>query len=220
MSGNGSPLALALVALLPACSSGLDFDGLSGDFGKPCTMGVGPNCEDVASGLAGLRVELRCKGEGTAPFLCASDPKSEKAATLRGTAGTTYRLVLRFRGIVELKGYGTGGGSPPFQIGGTDSGGVYSTYALNVSDPRETYFLNAGADGQQFSETVDFTGTVTAKAMATATLIGTAGSDMYSIKNVDSNGDPNPTPTGVEVSATPFPGQFMQVDVVSVTIAP
>jgi hypothetical protein len=223
MSGNGSPVVLALIAVLPACSSGLDFDGLSGDFGKGCATGIGPNCEDVASGLSGLRVELPCKGDGMPAYTCLSDPSSEKMTTLRGTAGTKYDLRLRFRGIVELNTYGQGVSSDfPFQVGGTDSGGAYNTYALTVSDPPQTYFLNAVlgvGDRHAWSDPVDITETVPAKAMATVTLRGEAN-DAYTIKNIDSNGNPIRSPGGVEPTATPFPGQFMQVDVVSVTIGP
>jgi hypothetical protein len=223
MSGNGSPLVLAFVALLPACSSGLDFDGLSGDFGKGCTAGSGPNCEDVASGLSGLRVELPCLGAGMPDFTCQSDPKSEKTTTLRGTSGTKYNLQLRFRGIVEMNTYGQGVMSDfPFQVGGVSSTGAYNIYSLLVSDPMQTYFLNAvmsSTDRKTYSELVDKTEIVPARANATVILRGEAN-DGYTIKNIDSIGNPNPTPQGVDLLPSPFSGQFMQVDVLSVAVTP
>jgi hypothetical protein len=223
MPRNGSPLLLALVALAPACSSGLDFNGLSGDFGKPCTTGVGPDCKDVASGLSGLRVELPCMGEAMPSYTCVSAAESVKRATLGGAPGTTYNLQLQFRGIVELNNYGQGVITDyPFQAGGTDSAGAYNTYALEVTDPPQTYFLNAVAsatDRHAWSDPVNVTETVPAKAMATVTLRGDAN-DGQTIKNINAGNSPNPTPTGVDISPNPFSGQFMQVDVLSVAVSP
>jgi hypothetical protein len=223
MSRNGSPLLLALIVLVPACSSGFDFDGLSGDFGKPCTTGVGPNCKDVASGLSGLRVELPCMGDAMPSYTCVSAAESVKTTTLGGTPGTTYSLQLQFRGIVELNTYGPGEVMDfPFQAGGTDSSGAYNTYALDVTDPPQTYFLNAVASATErhaWSDRVNKMATVRAKALASVTLRGDAN-DGQTIKNIDSAMNPLSSPVGVEPSATPFPGQFMQIDVLSVTVSP
>src|SRR5262245_26100344 len=111
---------------LPACSSSLDFDGLSRDWGKDCAAGAS-RCDDVASSLAGLRVDLPCKGDGSPSYTCMSDPTDEKTVTLRGTVGTTYQLKLRFRGIVEMATYSPASGTPPLQVGGMSTNLAYNT---------------------------------------------------------------------------------------------
>jgi hypothetical protein len=209
---------LALFALLPACTAGLDFDGLSRDFAKDCASGVGPNCEDVASSLAGLRVELPCKGDSTPSYTCVSDPADQKAATLRGNVGTTYLLKLHVRGIVEMAAYSGATAGSPFPTGGTNTSGAYNTYTLVVNDPPQTYDLNAGTP-QTYTEPVDVTTMVAANALTTVTLTANA-QDSRTIKNAGANMQPVPTPTGIVLAENPYSGQFMQVDVVSVAIAP
>jgi hypothetical protein len=62
---------------------------------------------------------------------------------LEGDPTKTYRVKLRIEGVVEPKTYVGGRSDGAFwQEGGAPSGNGWATFALQVSDPPQTYFLN------------------------------------------------------------------------------
>ncbi|KYF67476.1 hypothetical protein BE11_36035 [Sorangium cellulosum] len=70
----------------------------------------------------------------------------EKQVTFGGDPGTTYSVKLRVRGIWEPTDI-VGGEMPmkPFMIGGSIGPGDainYQQYSIEVSEPRQTYWLN------------------------------------------------------------------------------
>jgi hypothetical protein len=113
-----------------------------------------------AKDLAMLFVDVPCASNTPTPLAkmatCAHPPNTqhiEKPASFGGTAGTKYTLGLRVRGIWEPTSI-TGGEHPkkeqPFTIGGKVTGGSgsssdainYQQYSIEVSDPKQTYWLN------------------------------------------------------------------------------
>ncbi len=229
---NSSWLVL-FAGALPACTT-LDFGAMSRDFGKcpaDSVVRADGTCDDVAKGLRGLRVELACKDSSSMPTssLCACDPTSSKTATLGGSAGTNYTVTLRVRGIVEVttfqggapySGASAGVTAPFVSLGGSSSSTAYNTFALTVAPSGETLYLNAGErHASLYCDPVDYTLQVTAPALASFTLEADS-MDSAAEKNLDSAGNPIPTPDGVEPSKGTFDGQFVQLDVVSVSVKP
>ena len=67
----------------------------------------------------------------------------EVTATLTGAVGTTYRLGVRIRGVIDFKSYT--GGTPIqkyVQLGGTPAADNNTVASLVVSSPAATYYLN------------------------------------------------------------------------------
>jgi hypothetical protein len=157
-----------------------------------------------------------------------------------GDPETVYNVTLRFRGVVEFRSYVGGTRTGRIQQAGykdpTNAGGAMSElrnmYRLEIEDPADYYFLNAW-------DTVEsiITGTVAFDQQITVPIRGgswvrTAGyvdyeyatdvpSGTYTAgqaKNQDGTGA-NPRSvggSGVLVSE-PFDGQWIQMDVVSIT---
>jgi hypothetical protein len=92
-------------------------------------------------------------------------------------------------------------------------------YKLEVSSPAQTYFLNAGASNIERSWALDYVRNIKVNAGATLTLSADAV-DAAEIKNIDNTqaGVPLIIP-GVAPAPEPYNGQFVQMDVLSVTRA-
>lgn len=165
--------------------------------------------------LDGSRWEMSCTNDTThiPNGLCPCLDPHDVVSVLSGNPMTTYNVTLRFRGMVELCAYsgGTNDGAF-FQTGGAASSPGYNTYALIVSDPPQTYYLNRShtfvGQGEPYVYAIDYNKTISVKGGATLTLQTRArdGVQLYS-KDVDPGVT---TPTG-------FAGQLVQVDVVSIT---
>jgi hypothetical protein len=188
---------------------------------------------DPGRPLHGQRWEVKCQG-GPLPSdtrLCssmASDLKacpanhrpSDKHVTFGGRPGTHYSVTLRLRGVVETKAYsgGTAVGAH-FQIGGDSPPDVVNAFALAVSSPAQTYYVNADhSGGGQVVATLDDTVTIPIDAGATLELYAT-DTDCIQLRNCVDPTAAVCTPYVVPaVAPAPraFDGQFAEVDVVSV----
>jgi hypothetical protein len=180
--------------------------------------GDGQTCNPVAVSLAGLRWELPCTGTGDVPESCATTSRKVTSAVLGGLAGAQYDTALRFRGVVEQTSY-TGGTADGFwYTGGSPSDPKYNVYRLDVSNPPQTYFLNAGTAQLLYCVAIDYTRSLRIATGATVTLTADP-LDGLEIKNRDSNGMPIVIP-GIPPAPAAFDGQFIQMDVLSVSQAP
>ena len=205
------------------CLAGQDAAAATTDAGGICECnagyeGDGMQCAAVAVTLTGLRWELPC-GLSTSANVCSVAAFTTKTKSLGGIAGAQYALQLRFRGVVEQKTYTDGQADGYWYIGGTPNSDAYNVYKLQVSSPPQTFFLNAGTSNVQRSWPLDFVRNVKVNAGAILTLSADAV-DGAEIKNIDN------TQAGVPLiilGVTPAPaaynGQFIQMDVVSVTRA-
>jgi hypothetical protein len=225
---------VVLAGLLTACTT-LDFGALSGEWNRcpadSVVIAGGAECDPVAKDLQGLRVELACKDGGSSsnPALCGCAPTNTSVRTLGGSSGTTYLLTMRARGIIETTPYdggtpyggGTGGGAADFvHVGGTNPSAGYNTYSLTASGMGPAFYLNAGEQHSTlYCDAVDYTFELAVSGRADITLQAVAN-DSATEKNRDKDGNPIPSPPGVEPSNGPFNGQFLQLDVVSVTVSP
>ncbi len=185
-----------------------------------CTPGQildGNECKDVATSLQGLRWEIPCKPHKGGDTCTTAVDKPVKTAQLAGAQGTTYDVTLHFRGVVEQDAYKGGTAEDLWYTGGKSASGSYNIYSLQVSDPPQTYYLNAGKDGIRHTWPLDYEKTVKMAAGATVTLAADA-QDHKQITNRDDKGKPVIVPD-VPPAPEAFDGQFIQMDVTKVAPA-
>ncbi|WP_233562623.1 hypothetical protein, partial [Sorangium cellulosum] len=115
--------------------------------------GAAPDLASYASGLDKLFVDAPCDPSTPLPLApmatCNHPPNTqriEKQVTFGGDPDTTYSVTLRVRGVWEPTDI-VGGEMPmkPFMIGGRIGPGDainYQQYSIEVSEPRQTYWLN------------------------------------------------------------------------------
>lgn len=173
-----------------------------------------PSINQVEASLAGMFWALPSLGVFDAnTIFCAASAQSQ--TTIIGAPSGQYSVQLRFRGVVEQKSY-TGGTNDGafFQTGGTPVADTYGTYALTISSPAQTYYLNRGTSGNLFCNGIDYTKTVTMDTGAIVTL-SAVSQDGKEIKNQDNLLAPISV-SGVSAVSQPYNGQFIQMDVVSI----
>ena len=179
--------------------------------------GNGTTCTNLAANLNGLRWNLPCTASPNPPSCSASDPAPQTAA-MGGVSGQLYAVTLRFRGVVEEKTYTGGTPDGSWYVGGGTNGDSYNVYQLHVANPAQNYYVNNGTSGHLYCGAIDFQRTVMISAGSAVTLSAQT-IDAAQIKNVDINGTPIVVP-GIPPAPAPFDGQFVQMDVISVTPSP
>jgi hypothetical protein len=172
---------------------------------------------DIALSLQGLRWEMPCKPQH-ADICDAAVAKPIKTATLAGDPATTYDVTLRFRGVVEQQAYAGGRADGLWYVGGRSDNGLYNIYELATSAPAQVFYLNAGHASLAYVWPLDYQQTIRIQGGSTVTLIADP-QDGSLVSNVDEHGKPIVVP-GVPPAPAPFDGQFIQMDVVSVTGKP
>ena len=183
---------------------------------NPGWMGDGESCEDIATDLVGLRVELPCNSDPVV-YSCTTVAESEAEGTLTGSADSSYDITLRFRGVVEQKSYFDEEAADGYwREGGTPEIDTFNLYSLEVSSPTQTYYINGGTSEIRNCWGIDYTQTVAINAEATVTLRATDGGDEMQILNIDDEGEPIVVPD-IPPAPDAFDGQFVQTDVVSVS---
>ncbi len=169
----------------------------------------------VTAALSGLRWELPCLSQ-TTPELCTTFDNLSDDATLAG-GGTTYDVTLRIRGVIEPKSYDGGTEGDGWNQDGVPADDTANIYALLVTDPPATYYVNSGTTRlgtELYAEAIDFEMTIAAATGATVTLRAES-LDALQIRNIDANGSPIVVPD-IPPAPGAFDGQFVQMDVVSV----
>lgn len=163
---SGSSAAAGNSGISGSGSGGAAPGGSGGSAGQGASAaGTGAGgAVNVAQSLDGLRVDDPCAGTPDTStgavcnhvVLTNGGFKSAKEATLMGTAGTTYDVTLRIRGIVEptqidggmrmdtstFKYQNMTWRKVPFTIGGTVNRGDYSQWRITVESPKQEYYLN------------------------------------------------------------------------------
>jgi len=178
-------------------------------------------CLDVGSSASPLRIELPCT-DNDSPYCATGAGTKSQSKTIGGTTGKTYRVAIRVRGVVEQKDFtGTGPGNATgtnagfFVMGGTPDGSNWNNYTLTVSDPPATYRLNSGQSNHNYCDRLDYTATILAKAGAAIAVSGT-NQDPRSAVNRNQSGDPIVV-ANIPPAPQAFDGQFVQIDIESVT---
>ena len=177
----------------------------------------GGACVDIAASLSGLRWELPCRAPRTS-VACATSVPTPPATTLSGSSARQYDLVLRFRGVVERQAYAGGAADGPWYVGGSPASNAYNIYSLTTSSPAQTYYVNAGPQAE-VCVAIDFVRTVRVNGGARVQLSASTGNDAAQLTNHDAAGQAIVVP-GIAPSPSAYDGQFVQMDVVSVTPVP
>lgn len=159
-----------------------------------------------------------CTGQyAPQPDTCAHERLHEKSFVFGGKAGTVYEVALRIRGIFEpttIKGGETPYPEHPyFKVGGTVDAADWSHWHIEVSNPKQTYWLNHYPKVSHTIYKEDFEATVAVAAGATVVIRVIDGND----RQID-NGKPGPDrqQTIEGVVDDPRPGQMLRLDVLHV----
>ena len=169
---------------------------------------------DVAASLQGLRWEMPCKPQH-ADICEAVVDKPVKTATLGGDTSATYDVTLRFRGVVEQEAYEGGTADSYWYVGGHAADTNWNIYELRISAPPQVFYLNAGKARIGYVFALDYKKTIQIRGGATVTLTADA-QDHRLIANIDDHAKPVIV-AGVPPAPAAFDGQFIQMDVESVT---
>jgi len=163
--------------------------------------------------LTGLQWLLPCTA-AIGSNSCACDA-TMRVVHLADPDPRLYDVTVRIRGVMEGGSYQGGTAMGNWYVGGASTNPLLNIYELDVTSPSAHYFLNAvpGAIAE-----LDYTVTLPITSDATLTLTSD-GQDGRQLKNLGSGGAPLVIP-GVATTPSPYDGQFAQLDVVSVVLAP
>jgi hypothetical protein len=181
---------------------------------------AGADVRQVVAGLHGLSLHDACTGDyAPQPDTCLHVQKLEKSVTVGGRTGVVHDVTLRIRGIFEPTTI-TGGETPLpdhpyYQVGGTVRARDWSAWHIEVSEPRQTYWLNHYPKVSHTIYREDFEATIPMAAGATVVVRVVDGNDRQ-IDNAEP-GRPDRQQIIKELSATPLGGQMLRLDVVRVT---
>jgi len=151
------------------------------------------------------------------PDTCLHERLHQRSFTVGGKTGTVYDITLRIRGIFEPTTI-TGGDTPDpehpyFKVGGTVSTPDWSHWEIEVSEPKQTHWLNHYPSVGHTIYKEDFEATIAAAAGATVVIRVADGNDRQ-IDNGKHGPDRQQTIAGVVDS--PLPGQMLSLDVIRV----
>ena len=192
---------------------------------------------DIAAPLDGQKWLVPCTNytrtftiltcQDTSPNGCGN---RDDTVTFGGEAGKVYDVTVRIRGVVEPKKYSSGTKDPyheGFYVGGTPSSSLYNVYMVGVSEPQQSYYLNAVDHTEaHFAYPIDYTVTIPIAGGAAVRLYA-SDPDCYPIRNCDPTSVDGPASTGTcyplvlpDLPAAeiqqPSTGQFVVMHVVSV----
>jgi hypothetical protein len=172
-----------------------------------------PDADEVIASLDGLRWELPCLAY-VAENVCSTLPQVVEGTAVSGDPDTIYTVTLRFRGVVEEKTYVGGSSDGMIQRGGSPIDGDWNVYALDISQPPQTLYLNRGTSGNFHCVALDATAEVQVRGGARITLRSEVF-DAQQIPNLDVGSNPIAAP-GVPPYPAVYDGQFIQMDVVAI----
>ncbi len=151
------------------------------------------------------------------PDTCLHEKLHEQSFRFGGNAGTVYDVTLHIRGIFEpttiTRGATPDPDHPYFQVGGTVGTADWSHWEIEVSEPKQRYWLNHYPSVGHKIYKEDFEETIAVAAGATVVIRVTDGNDRQ-IDNGKSAPDRQQTIAGVVDQ--PLPGQMLRLDVVRV----
>ena len=176
--------------------------------------------KQAASGFQGLFLHDACTGEyPPQPDTCIHKQLLEKPLTFGGTRGAVYDVRLRIRGIFEPTTIADGETPDPdhpfFKVGGTISAKEWSAWHIEVSNPKQTYWLNHYPRVGHTIYNEDFEATIPVAAGAAVVVRVVDGND----RQIDNSepGRPDRQQIIKGVVDTPLAGQMLRLDVIRVT---
>ena len=228
--GNeANPMQLTLCCLLRCCQGGavllLCFCTLACRHEKVRSMQTtlntasqvqgGEDANQAATGLDKVFLHDECTGEyPPQPDTCLHDRRHEHPVVFGGKAGAVYDVTLRIRGIFEpttiLGGETPDPTHPYFKVGGLVSTPDWSQWGIEVSEPKQTYWLNHYPSVGHKIYREDFEATIAVAASATVSIRVTDGNDRQ-IDNGKTGPDRHQVIEGVV--DPPLAGQMLRIDV-------
>jgi len=151
------------------------------------------------------------------PDTCLHDRLHEQSFKFGGKAGTVYDVTLHIRGIFEpttIAGGDTPDAEHPyFKVGGTVSTPDWSHWEIEVSEPKQRYWLNHYPSVGHKIYKEDFEASISVAAGATIIIRVTDGND----RQID-NGKTAPDRQQIIAGIVdqPLAGQMLRLDVVRV----
>lgn len=175
----------------------------------------------VASGFHQLMLHDACTGEyPPQPDTCLHKQLVEKAFTFGGAKGTTYDVRLRIRGIFEPTTIADGeaplADHPYYKVGGTIRAREWSAWHIEVSEPKQTYWLNHYPKVGHIIYLEDFEATIPVAGGANVVVRVVDGND----RQIDNNepGKPDRMQIIKGVQDKPLDGQMVRLDALHLTI--
>jgi hypothetical protein len=174
--------------------------------------------KEAVAGLDKFFLHDKCTAQfPPQPDTCLHDRSHEQSFKIGGKAGTVYEVRLRIRGIFEPTTI-TGGNTPDpehpyFKTGGTVSTPDWSQWRIEVSEPKQTYWLNHYPSVGHKIYKEDFEATIAVAAGSTVVIRVTDGNDRE-IDNDKTGPDRQQIIAGVVDD--PLPGQMLRLDIVQV----
>ncbi|MBW2456763.1 MAG: hypothetical protein JRI68_19760 [Deltaproteobacteria bacterium] len=177
--------------------------------------GLPADIADLIASVDGLRLESPCGPLGPQSYTCQAGAVSE-TVIVGGDPSRSYRVRLRFRGVVEMKAYVGGITDGYVNIGGTPATDSWNVISLSVSSPAETYHLNGDVSGGEICFAIDYEATIDVDGGAQLTRAADPVNTLQ-VKNIDVNGNPIVI-QGVPPAPDAYNGQFLQLNVVDVQV--
>jgi hypothetical protein len=176
-------------------------------------------CVNVATTLKAFRVQNPCTGGGLNGYCNCSSNVQTKEITLEGTAGKTYLLQVRMRGVVEQKGFtssptsggATGTNAAFFIQSGNPRNDDWTQLQLDVTSPVGRFYLNSGESGHNYSDVFDYIAPIRALA-GTKLVLRLDPFDGFQ-SPAENNQNQNITAPGLAF----YNGELVQLDIVSVS---
>ena len=183
--------------------------------------GRGSDVKQVASGFHQLFLHDQCTGEyPPQPDTCIHKQLVEKPFTFGGKPGTIHDVRLRIRGIFEPTTIADGETPMPehpyYKVGGTIRARDWSAWHIEVSEPKQTYWLNHYPKVGHVVYLEDFEATIPVAGGANVVVRVVDGNDRQ-MDNAE-EGRPDRLQIIKGVVDKPLPGQMLRLDVIGVTV--
>jgi hypothetical protein len=182
--------------------------------------GRGADLKQAAAGFHELFLHDDCTGDyPPQPDTCLHKQLIEKPFTFGGNPGVMYDVRLRIRGLFEpttIEGGETPlADHPYYKVGGTIRAKEWSAWHIEVSNPRQTYWLNHYPKVSHTIYAEDFEATIPVVGGAAVVVRVVDGND----RQIDNSepGRPDREQIIKGVVDKPLAGQMLRLDVISVT---
>jgi hypothetical protein len=176
--------------------------------------------KQAAAGLHQLFLHDPCTADyPPQPDTCLHSQLIEKTVTFGGQAGVVHDVTLRIRGLFEPTTIA--GGETPYpdhpyyQVGGTVKARDWSAWHIEVSNPKQTYWLNHYPKVSHTIYQEDFEVTIAVAGGATVVVRVVDGND----RQIDNSepGRPDRQQIIKGVTDTALAGQMLRLDVTRLT---
>jgi hypothetical protein len=206
-------------------AAGSNAGGTAGGAASAGSTATGGGAITIAASIDKFRFECPCKAGAanhTSDGNCNVTPETDRQTivkTLGGDASKTYDVTLRVRGLTEPNKYKNGTlQGERFYVGGTTDSPGYTSYMMTVADPPQHFFFNYSPTTGHVHFKLDYQVKVKMRGGSRVTFdVDGDGSvpDGHQVSNFDQTVVPDIPPAPMA-----YDGQFVQLDVVSVEVAP